>query len=201
MEKYKITLGQLTEWNTVLGYPDGKYCSTKFWAGYDYCVGVNGNVPTNPAINGSLVASANTVVPGKDYTVLPGDMPPSAYVVRGIDCVEPGLEFYQDCWKELKINRWLRKWYAEEPRCESRASERGCNIDFPDEVEAWTTTFIREYVGAGGSDCTTLPGACFFNPDPDRGAEIPALARARYRYVHHSILGTFLSCLFQNLDG
>lgn len=41
-QSFRITLAQLTTWNSVLGYPDGRNCTTQFWAGYDYCVGVSG---------------------------------------------------------------------------------------------------------------------------------------------------------------
>ncbi|KAL8761669.1 MAG: hypothetical protein Q9184_002228 [Pyrenodesmia sp. 2 TL-2023] len=185
--KYGITLAQLTMWNTVLGYPDGKNCSTQFWTGYDYCVGVSGTVTTSPVVNGPSAPGEIAVIAGKNWISLAGDMSPSAYVVGDIDCVTPDTEFYQACWQKLDINPWLTEWYIKEPRCQSRQNQRGCNIHFNDEIEAWTTTFIREYVGAGGADCTLLPGNCVFDPDPNRGADIPALARARYRYVHFSI--------------
>ncbi|KAF6223147.1 hypothetical protein HO173_013268 [Letharia columbiana] len=42
-QSFRITLAQLTTWNPVLGYPDGHNCTTQFWAGYDYCVGLPGN--------------------------------------------------------------------------------------------------------------------------------------------------------------
>ncbi|KAL8726293.1 MAG: hypothetical protein Q9166_006795 [cf. Caloplaca sp. 2 TL-2023] len=41
-QRFHITLAQLTTWNPDLGYPDGRNCTTQFWAGYDYCVGVSG---------------------------------------------------------------------------------------------------------------------------------------------------------------
>ncbi|KAL8705753.1 MAG: hypothetical protein Q9201_001148 [Fulgogasparrea decipioides] len=41
-QRFYISLAQLTAWNPVLGYPDGHNCTTQFWAGYDYCVGVSG---------------------------------------------------------------------------------------------------------------------------------------------------------------
>ena len=41
-QRFDITLAQFTTWNPVLGYPDGHNCTTQFWAGYDYCVGVSG---------------------------------------------------------------------------------------------------------------------------------------------------------------
>ncbi|KAI0467969.1 hypothetical protein F4859DRAFT_517504 [Xylaria cf. heliscus] len=45
-QRFGITLAQLTTWNPVLGYPDGHNCTTQFWAGYDYCVGVPGSGST-----------------------------------------------------------------------------------------------------------------------------------------------------------
>ncbi|KAI1827702.1 hypothetical protein F4861DRAFT_535908 [Xylaria intraflava] len=45
-QRFGITLEQLTTWNPVLGYPDGHNCTTQFWAGYDYCVGVPGSKST-----------------------------------------------------------------------------------------------------------------------------------------------------------
>ncbi|KAI4243066.1 MAG: hypothetical protein LQ352_007118, partial [Teloschistes flavicans] len=45
-QRFHITLAQLTTWNPSLGYPDGRNCTTQFWAGYDYCVGVLGSSTT-----------------------------------------------------------------------------------------------------------------------------------------------------------
>lgn len=45
-QRFHITLTQLTTWNPNLGYPDGHNCTTQFWAGYDYCVGVSGSSTT-----------------------------------------------------------------------------------------------------------------------------------------------------------
>lgn len=45
--KNGITLAQLIIWNPALGGPDGRDCPTKFLAGYDYCIGVNGAGTTN----------------------------------------------------------------------------------------------------------------------------------------------------------
>lgn len=42
-QRFHITLAQLTTWNPALGYPDGHNCTTEFWAGYDYCVGIQGS--------------------------------------------------------------------------------------------------------------------------------------------------------------
>ena len=52
-QRFHITLAQLTAWNPVLGYPDGHNCSTQFWTGYDYCVGVSGSSSGLSAISSS----------------------------------------------------------------------------------------------------------------------------------------------------
>lgn len=189
LKKFQITISELTTWNPVLGYPDGKYCPDKFWAYYDYCVGVKESSPSNPVISAPPPGNSAEIA-GKTWTTLPDDGSTDDYVVNGISCTNPAVEFYPDCWQKLNMNKWLPKWYLEEPPCQDRQKERGCKIVLPQE-EAWTTTLLREYVGAGGVDCTTLPGTCGYSPDPHYGEEIPGLARARYRYAHYNIFGKF----------
>ncbi|SLM40550.1 LysM domain [Lasallia pustulata] len=57
-QSFLITLAQLTAWNPVLGYPDGHNCTTQFWTGYDYCVGVSG--PSTNSSGTSIKSSATT---------------------------------------------------------------------------------------------------------------------------------------------
>ena len=57
-QSFHISLAQLTTWNPVLGYPDGHNCTTQFWAGYDYCVGVQATT-TGPSST-STPSSATT---------------------------------------------------------------------------------------------------------------------------------------------
>ena len=54
-QRFHITLAQLTNWNPVLGFPDGHKCSTQFWVGYDYCVDVSVSSPTSVGIPSSSV--------------------------------------------------------------------------------------------------------------------------------------------------
>lgn len=172
----------------MLGHPDGKYCQYRFWAEYDYCVGVSDNFQFESIGE----ANALAMLAGKTYTTLPGDGAPSDYVIGDINCTDLSGEFYQECWQKLNMNSWLPNWHREEPRCVNRQKSRGCSINFPgtSDVEPWTATLLREYVGAGGTDCTVLPGACSFVPNPDLGTGIPTLAWARYRYLHYNIIGT-----------
>ncbi|KAL8716529.1 MAG: hypothetical protein Q9225_006148 [Loekoesia sp. 1 TL-2023] len=187
-QEYGITLAQFSAWNPVLGYPDGNFCKTQFWAEYDYCVGVSGTSTSNPIVSSPSPPGPAAMISGKIYTTLPDDGPPSDYVVKGINCLEIVPEFYPECWERLNINSWLPKWYAEEPRCSSRQTERGCRIDSPDRAEKWTITFMREYIGAGGTHCAALPGNCSYFPGPNDGVGMPPLARARYRYVCYNIV-------------
>lgn len=60
-QRFHITLAELTTWNPVLGFPDGHNCSTQFWSGYDYCVGVPGNEPTSTT---SISSSKTSSLPG-----------------------------------------------------------------------------------------------------------------------------------------
>ncbi|KAI0888396.1 uncharacterized protein GGS22DRAFT_155744 [Annulohypoxylon maeteangense] len=57
-QTFKISMANLTTWNPVLGYPDGANCSTQFWLGYDYCVGVPGG--SGGGSSSSSTASAST---------------------------------------------------------------------------------------------------------------------------------------------
>ncbi|KAG9963623.1 hypothetical protein KCU61_g3456, partial [Aureobasidium melanogenum] len=59
--EYHITLEQFTTWNPVLGYPDGHNCSTQFWTGYDYCVGiVNGTSATTTSSTASISTTSQS---------------------------------------------------------------------------------------------------------------------------------------------
>ncbi|KAL8887695.1 MAG: hypothetical protein Q9215_004767 [Flavoplaca cf. flavocitrina] len=204
--RFGITLSQLTSWNPVLGYPDGKYCQVQFWAGYDYCVGVisraspdggmasistapsDGTIADDAGTASTATAPPSEMIADKRYVGLPDDGGPEDYLVQDINCTDLSGELYQECWQELNMNSWLRQWYSQEPQCKDRQKQRGCRITRP-EVEAWTTTLLREYVGAGGADCTLLPGSCGYSPNPRNGEGIPPLARARYRYLHYNIFG------------
>ena len=70
-QRYHITLAQLTTWNPALGFPDGHNCTTKFWVGYDYCVGVAG-WNTSP-VSSSIVPSST--VSGLSYPTQDGITP------------------------------------------------------------------------------------------------------------------------------
>ncbi|KAL8688211.1 MAG: hypothetical protein Q9218_005821 [Villophora microphyllina] len=167
-QRFHITLAQLTTWNPVLGYPDGGNCTTQFWAGYDYCVGVTGNPVSVPTASTSSPPGATNTVGGKPVPTLDSDGSDSSYVVGDVNCLDDTDEFYTECWEKLDVVSWLPQWYIKEPRCQSAQSELGCNIYFPEEnnVEAWTTTFLREATGGGGADCTRFGGNSvldFFN--------------------------------------
>ncbi|KAL8649507.1 MAG: hypothetical protein Q9226_005554 [Calogaya cf. arnoldii] len=183
--KFQISLTRLTELNPVLGYPDGKYCEFQFWAQYDYCVGTSNNSAAPPAVSGPSSSVNSVAIPGKSYTTLPNDRSPDAYTVDGNNSCVNSEQFFPMCWQQLNMNSWLPKWYLEEPQCVKGQNEVGCNIP----GEPWTTTLVREYVGAGAVDCATLPGNCPYSTDPNNGEGIPELARARYRYAHYNIIG------------
>ncbi|KAL9038502.1 MAG: hypothetical protein Q9180_003096 [Flavoplaca navasiana] len=168
---FSISRSQLATWNPVLG-PNGQNCSTQFWAQYSYCVGVSDNSDNSdnyPASEASGPDTANAdaspgeassgtatgtspYIAGKKWTRLPSDSSPGNYVVGGINCINPSVGFYSACWQTLNMNDWLPAWYREEPPCEAGQSEVGCSVQFPDRVEAWTTTILKEYVGAPGLD-------------------------------------------------
>ena len=61
-QNFHITLAQLTTWNPILGYPDGHNCTTQFWAGYDYCVGVSGS-PTSSSTTSSESSVSTSSLP------------------------------------------------------------------------------------------------------------------------------------------
>lgn len=61
-QRFHITLEQFTSWNPVLGYPDGYNCTTQFWAGYDYCVGVPGN-PTGSSSTSTEPSVSTSILP------------------------------------------------------------------------------------------------------------------------------------------
>ncbi|KAI1458827.1 hypothetical protein F4805DRAFT_114666 [Annulohypoxylon moriforme] len=48
-QSFKISMADFTTWNPVLGYPDGHNCTTQFWLGYDYCVGIPGSGSSSSA--------------------------------------------------------------------------------------------------------------------------------------------------------
>ncbi|KAI4221286.1 MAG: hypothetical protein LQ349_001084, partial [Xanthoria aureola] len=118
VDKFGITLDQLTAWNPVLGRPDGKYCSTQFWAQYDYCVGVDEDSGSNPVISAAPPGTTAAVITGKTWTSLPSDGSPGEYTVNGLNCTGPG-EYYPECWQKLNMNDWLPQLYAQEPQCQS----------------------------------------------------------------------------------
>ena len=60
-QSFDITLAQLTTWNPVLGYPDGHNCTTQFWTGYDYCVGVPGTSTSSSSISGESSATISSL--------------------------------------------------------------------------------------------------------------------------------------------
>ena len=60
-QSFDITLAQLTAWNPALGYPDGHNCTTQFWAGYDYCIGVSGSSSTSTGTGASHSATTMTI--------------------------------------------------------------------------------------------------------------------------------------------
>ncbi|KAL8831398.1 MAG: hypothetical protein Q9170_005312 [Blastenia crenularia] len=62
-QRFHITLAELTTWNPVLGYPDGHNCTTQFWEGYDYCVGVPGNEPTSTSSQGPPTSTTKLPYP------------------------------------------------------------------------------------------------------------------------------------------
>ncbi|GAB7348916.1 hypothetical protein MBLNU459_g7604t2 [Dothideomycetes sp. NU459] len=45
-QEYQLTMEEFTTWNPILGYPDGENCTTNFYAGYDYCVGISNSTTT-----------------------------------------------------------------------------------------------------------------------------------------------------------
>ena len=124
--RFGITLSQLTSWNPVLGYPDGKYCQVQFWAGYDYCVGVisraspdGGMASTATAPSDGMIAddagTASTatappaeMIADKRYVGLPDDGGPEDYLIQDINCTDLSGKLYQECWQELNMNSWLR---------------------------------------------------------------------------------------------
>ncbi|KAL8968584.1 MAG: hypothetical protein Q9183_002395 [Haloplaca sp. 2 TL-2023] len=185
--QFSITLSELTSWNPVLGYPDGSYCGEKLWAEYDYCVGVD-RADSGDTVSPSI-GEPTEMIADKEYTKLSDDRPIEDFSVAERDCTDRSRELYSKCWQELNMDSWLAKWYEEEPQCEDGLQLRGCSGKKPDtnEDEAWTKTLNREYIGAGGSDCTALGGDCEHQLDPRGADEIPPLARARYRYVHYNI--------------
>ncbi|KAL8865246.1 MAG: hypothetical protein Q9174_006990, partial [Haloplaca sp. 1 TL-2023] len=192
--RFGLTLSRFTSWNTVLGSPDGKYCQTQFWAGYDYCVGVDRTASpdagTAAPSNNQSIASPDEMVAGKQYIRLPNDMPSGEYTVEEGDCISASAEYYSKCWQKLNMSSWLPEWYAQEPQCKDPLQVRGCRkkLKNTDTFEAWTTTLNREYIGTGGTECTGLPGDCQGNYGPRVGEGIPdALAPARYRYLHFNI--------------
>ncbi|KAL8964619.1 MAG: hypothetical protein Q9183_004329 [Haloplaca sp. 2 TL-2023] len=151
--------------------------------------GAIGSGGTVSPSNVGPTAPPAAMIAGKRYTTLPDDGELDDYLVAEGNCTDLSGEYHAECWQKLNMDAWLAKWHAQEPQCGNRLRQRGCSIQLlgTNESEAWTTTLNREYIGAGGIDCTELPGGCEFEPDP-RGAEgIPALARARYRYVHYNI--------------
>ncbi|CAO1597579.1 hypothetical protein XANCAGTX0491_001386 [Xanthoria calcicola] len=125
VDKFGITLDQLTAWNPVLGRPDGKYCSTQFWAQYDYCVGVDEDSGSNPVISAAPPGTTAAVITG--WTSLPSDGSPGEYTVNGLNCTGPG-EYYPECWQKLNMNDWLPQLYAQEPQCQS-SQIVGCNYN------------------------------------------------------------------------
>ncbi|CAF9915092.1 MAG: hypothetical protein ALECFALPRED_009976 [Alectoria fallacina] len=60
-QSFDITLAQFTTWNPVLGYPDGQNCTTQFWTGYDYCVGVSGTSTSSSSISGESSATISSL--------------------------------------------------------------------------------------------------------------------------------------------
>ncbi|KAJ8124182.1 hypothetical protein ONZ43_g37 [Nemania bipapillata] len=62
-QRFSITLAQLTTWNPVLGYPDGHNCTTQFWAGYDYCVGVPGSGSTTTTTTSKTTTTSSLPFP------------------------------------------------------------------------------------------------------------------------------------------
>lgn len=61
-QAFHVTLGQLTTWNPVLGYPDGHNCTAQFWAGYDYCVGVPGSSISSPSTSTESSATTSSLL-------------------------------------------------------------------------------------------------------------------------------------------
>jgi LysM repeat protein len=55
---FDITEEALYEWNTILG-PDGENCTTVFYAGYYYCIGVSGSLTTSTTTS-SITSSPTT---------------------------------------------------------------------------------------------------------------------------------------------
>ena len=67
-QRFHITLAQFTSWNPVLGFPDGHNCTTQFWEGYDYCVGVSG-LSTSSS---STSTQSSTTTPSLPYPTQSG---------------------------------------------------------------------------------------------------------------------------------
>ena len=61
-QNFHITLENLTAWNPVLGYPDGHNCTTQFWAGYDYCVGIPGSSTTSSRTSTDTSVSTSSLL-------------------------------------------------------------------------------------------------------------------------------------------
>ncbi|KAI2464655.1 hypothetical protein F4781DRAFT_436189 [Annulohypoxylon bovei var. microspora] len=59
-QSFKITMADFTTWNPALGYPDGHNCTTQFWLGYDYCVGVPGNNGGDSSSSSSSTSALST---------------------------------------------------------------------------------------------------------------------------------------------
>ena len=93
-----------------------------------------------------------------------------------------------DCWQDLDLSDWLRKWHQNLQPCshEHNVDTRNCQPA----GEPWTTTFLRIAQNVTDSSGCTELNACLDNPPTSKDIVFQkADEAARYRYICYNIYG------------